>query len=214
MRRQRQRGFTLLEVMIALAILAGGTVVLLQAAADNIRTANRAHKMGVATDLARAKMYDLEEELLQDGFSEMEKTEDGDFSDEGWPEYKWEVAIEKIELPGLAAAQQAATGDGTDGSESESAGIGGLPGMGGMGGTDPQSAMGAGLISSQYEMISSVLELAIRKITLKVTWQVRGVEESMTVVMYVTNPSAVKTAIQGGPPPGDDPPPDDDPGLR
>lgn len=213
MRGQRQRGFTLLEVMIALAILAGGTVVLLQAAADNIRTANRAHKMGVATDLARAKMYDVEEELLQDGFSEMEKTEDGDFSDEGWPEYKWELAIEKIELPGLAAAQQAATGDGTDGSGSESAGIGGLPGMGGMGAA-PQSAMGAGLISSQYEMISSVLEMAIRKITLKVTWQVRGVEESMTVVMYVTNPAAVKTAIQGGPPPGDDPPPDDDPGLR
>ena len=70
------RGFTLLEVMIALALLGLGLTVLIKGAAGNIFNSQQAHMMGVATDLARGKMYDLEEKLLKDGFSDTEQAEE------------------------------------------------------------------------------------------------------------------------------------------
>ena len=58
-------GFTLLEVMFGLALLGFALTVLIKSAADNIFSAEQAHMMGVATDLARGKMYDIEETAAQ-----------------------------------------------------------------------------------------------------------------------------------------------------
>ena len=53
----RQRlGVTLVEVMIALAILGLGLVVLVKSVATSISSAAAAFHMGVVTDLARGKM--------------------------------------------------------------------------------------------------------------------------------------------------------------
>lgn len=193
-RRQGQSGFTLLEVMIALAILAGGLALSIAATASNVRQAHRAQKLGVATNLARGKMYDIEEKLIKDGFQEMDQNEDGDFSDEGWPDVKWEVTIEKVELPGLGALQ-AADGSGT-GDDSTA------PGEATPGSDIAGSAgafAGAGLIGSQFEMIANVLERSIRRVTLKVTWNVGQKTEDMTVVCYFTNSQGVDEAMSGAP---------------
>ena len=48
-----KRGFTLLEVMIALALLGLGMVVLIKSAAGNIFSTEDSRMMGIATDLAR-----------------------------------------------------------------------------------------------------------------------------------------------------------------
>ena len=69
-RRTPAGGFTLLEVMFALALLGLGLTVLIKSAAGDIFNAQQAHMMGVVTDLARGKMYDIEEILLKDGFSD------------------------------------------------------------------------------------------------------------------------------------------------
>jgi prepilin-type N-terminal cleavage/methylation domain-containing protein len=71
-----RRGFTLLEVMIGLALLGLGLVVLMKSTTGNIKAAKRAQMMGVATDLSRGKMYDIEEKLLKDGFSETDQSEE------------------------------------------------------------------------------------------------------------------------------------------
>jgi len=47
--RARTRGFTLLEVMIALALLGFGLTVLIKSAAGNIFNAQQAHMIGVGT---------------------------------------------------------------------------------------------------------------------------------------------------------------------
>ena len=109
--RRALRGFTLLEVMIALALLGLGLVVLIKSAAGDIFNAQQAHMMGVATDLARAKMYQIEEKLMKDGFSDTELTEeDRPFDEEGWPAVLYSYKVEVVELPAWDQLQAMAKG--------------------------------------------------------------------------------------------------------
>ena len=118
---RRGRGFTLLEVMIGLALLGLGLTVLIKSAAGDIFNAQQAHMMGVATDLARGKMYDIEEKLLKDGFSDTEQTEDDKpFEDEGWPQVLYSYKIEVVELPSWDQLQAIAKGTGSNSSRGSS----------------------------------------------------------------------------------------------
>jgi general secretion pathway protein I len=64
---RRRRGFTLLEVMVAVAILAIALSAVFSAEAGSVRTAQRARKMGLATLLVRCKMGEIEEDLEKKG---------------------------------------------------------------------------------------------------------------------------------------------------
>jgi hypothetical protein len=202
MSRARQRGFTLLEVMIALGILFTSLAVLIYRTTANIHTAERAEALGVATDLSRAKMYEIEEMLLKDGFQELEQEEHGDFSEEDHREVEWEARIEKVELPGLNNLA-ALAGSGEEGAEGAEGGgevaDSPLAGLLAMGGGDAGGAAGASFLSSQFELISQVLEQSIRKVTLTVTWKVGTREEELVSSAYFTDPSAVGRAISGIP---------------
>ena len=202
MRARQGAGFTLVEVMIALAILFGALVVLLRGAAANIAATQRSQILTAATELARAKMYDLEATLLEEGYQELNQEHDGDFSEEGWPFITWEAAIVKVELPNLETMQGLGAADGEEGAESEeSAGggmMGGLMGMaGGLGGGG--GGIGAGFVGSQFEMFRNILEASIRKVTLTLRWEVAGDGEELAVDCYFTAPAAVNRIIAGGP---------------
>jgi general secretion pathway protein I len=123
----RARGFTLLEVMIGLALLGLALTVLIKSAAGDIFNAQQAHMMGVATDLARAKIYEIEEKLIKDGFSDTEQAEeDRPFEDEGWPQMLYSYKVEVVELPSWDQLQRIASGSGRgSGSSSESKGSAG-----------------------------------------------------------------------------------------
>jgi general secretion pathway protein I len=192
---QRGRGFTLLEVMVSLAVLAVALVFLLELSARHVRAAHEVKMMTVATALARGKMLDIEEDLLHEGFQEMAETLDGDFDDEGYPKITWEALIEKVELPEAGelanGAQQAKPGE-----EGESPLTGFLPPSGNATG-DAMAAMGAGQVLAMFPLFKPVLEQAIRKVTLTVKWKIGSQEESMVVVCYFTDPKAVDTAFGG-----------------
>mgnify|MGYP001764424235 CR=1 FL=1 len=53
--------------MVAIALLSIGLVLLLQVQARSIQLAQQAREMTVATQLARAKLYDCETDLLKKG---------------------------------------------------------------------------------------------------------------------------------------------------
>ncbi len=190
-------GFTLIEVMMALAILFGALVVVVRSTAMNITATQKAALMGIATDLARGKMYDIEEQLLHDGFQQLDKEIDGDFSDEDWSRFSWKAEIMKIEMPAMQALQ------GLDGEEGAGAGadspIAGLLGMAGGGGGGGGNAAGASFLSSQFEIIANILEESIRKVVLTVEWTVGQEEQSLVVTAYFTDPAAVNRVIMGGP---------------
>lgn len=197
-RAQKESGFTLVEVMIALAILAMSLTLLLRGASINVASTQRSQLMTAATELARGKMYDIEEKLLEEGFQQLDVTEDGDFEEEGWPQIKWEVEILKIELPNLEAMQGLGA-PGEEGADGEEGAGGGLLGgmLGGMGASD--GGAGAGLIGSQFEVFRGIMEEAIRKVHLKISYRVAGYDEEFGVDCYFTDPAAVNRIINLGP---------------
>jgi general secretion pathway protein I len=208
--------------MIGLALLGLALTVLIKSAAGNIFNAQQAHMIGVVTDLARAKMYDIEDKLIKDGFSDTEQAEDGKtFEEEGWPQVKYAYKVEVVELPGwdqLQALAQGHAGSGAGSGSSAGSDDGGfgnsafsnsaLGGMlsqfGGLGGGtsgkgsgDVGAAAGASFVQGQYAMFQQILKVTIRKLTLTVSWQVMGSDRDMKIVAFFTDAAAMDKVISG-----------------
>jgi len=91
-----KRGFTLLEVMVAMAILSIALVALSEINAGAIAMHSYAKQLNVAAMLAKEKMLDIETQLDEKGLpAEGENIDpsDGNFDDEGFPQYKWKVEV-------------------------------------------------------------------------------------------------------------------------
>jgi len=99
-RMRKKRGFTLLEVMVATAILGLGLTAILSAQAGAFATAAHARNVSVATTLARCKMGEIEEHLFKDGVQELEEIESGPCCEgDETPNLKCAWKIEKPEFP-------------------------------------------------------------------------------------------------------------------
>jgi general secretion pathway protein I len=95
-----KRGFTLLEVMVATAILGMGLTAILSAQAGAFATAAHARNVSVATTLARCKMGEIEEHLFVDGVQELEEIESGPCCEgDETPNLKCAWKIEKPQFP-------------------------------------------------------------------------------------------------------------------
>lgn len=226
MSRRTDRGFTLLEVMVGLALLGLALVVLMKSAAGSIFNAEQAHMTGVVTDLARAKMYDIEEILLKDGFTDTSQSQESEecFTDEGWPNVCYSYKVEEPKLPsfdeltqmaqgkaksdaaealgsagsaGSAMLAQLGSGDlGSAAGGFENSMLGGMLGMFGAS-SGIDGAAGASMIQSQYSMFQEVLKVSVRKVTLSMTWTVIGSKRDMKVVAFFTDPTAMRKTMLG-----------------
>jgi general secretion pathway protein I len=85
-------GFTLLEVMVAIAILAIALVAVLRSQAHTVFVAGEARLSTTASLLAQSKLAEIE--------SNREDSTQGDFG-EDFPNYSWETSIRKTELKQL-----------------------------------------------------------------------------------------------------------------
>jgi general secretion pathway protein I len=202
---KRARGFSLLEVMIAMAILAGALTWLVVGVSRNIKAENHAKLMTTANFLAREKMVDLEDDLYEKGFGEFEKEQGGAFDDKGFARFSWKSIVDKVELPSaeqlqtvLSNAQQARQtlqGGGSDPSLQQQAGLN-TPG-GSSSSSNPLTA-GASAISSQFGVIKDVLEQAIRRVTIKIGWSEGHAPMEVELVAYYVDVRRVDQAIQIG----------------
>lgn len=88
-------GFTLLEVMVALAIIAGALVVILHCHLLGVNLANRVKGTSLASLLAQEKMEEIEmEEILEEG----DKVRDEGGLFEEYPGFRWQVVVNQAEL--------------------------------------------------------------------------------------------------------------------
>lgn len=91
----RRRGFTLLEVVFAVAIVATSLLALQAAIAGSVQTATDTVNRRAARGLARSKM----EEVLT-GLVDAEGS--GTFSEEGYDAFSWESRAEEMGVGGAA----------------------------------------------------------------------------------------------------------------
>jgi len=93
MTRMTEKGFTLMEVMVAMAILAIALVSIFQLQSQSISMATDSRFMTTAALLAQSKMVEVE---TQSPLSN--KTENGDFVPD-YPQYAWQLIIGDTQLP-------------------------------------------------------------------------------------------------------------------
>ena len=91
-------GFTLLEVMIALAILAMVAVAFLRAQASSVRMLDESVQISKATLLAKERMAELESR----GFPE--PGNNSGTGGDAFPSLRWEQVISTTELPNIRKA--------------------------------------------------------------------------------------------------------------
>lgn len=89
--RDQKRGFTLLEVMVALSIIAIVLVSVYRMHAQTVSMNNEVRFYATAPMLAQRKMAEIESESLKDMGDDS-----GDFGDE-FPDYRWNIVIDDVE---------------------------------------------------------------------------------------------------------------------
>lgn len=99
----KQRGFTLLEVVVAMAILGLALLAIFDLNSGAVASHAYVKRITVATQLARAKMTDLEQELYDKGFELDDVERSGDFAAEGWSGYTWKARILAPHTAGVSA---------------------------------------------------------------------------------------------------------------
>lgn len=88
-----EKGFTLLEIMVSIAILSMSLVVLLSHTGKTLNTSRRAEKMTIAAMLAKQKMVDIEIDLrkgMRKNEFPDEKSEEGAFG-EPYDDFSWSM---------------------------------------------------------------------------------------------------------------------------
>ena len=93
MTQKKARGFTLMEVMIAMAILAIALVAIFQSQSQSISMSTDSRFMTTASLLAQSKMVEVEAASTLDN-----QTKDGDFGPD-YPEYTWHLEVGDTQLP-------------------------------------------------------------------------------------------------------------------
>jgi general secretion pathway protein I len=222
-----RRGFTLLEVMISLSILAVALVALSDLNGGAVMMGAYARRATQATLLLRGKMIDVEDQLQKDGFSDFDADKHGTFDDEGAPEYAWRAEILKpdvqldatalLGLLGIGPQAKAQTSGSTP--QVQQGGQGALAqGLAGaaqiLGGGQQGGGLGAlaqgpmaGMLQTQAQGFVETLKKSVREVRITVSWkdgsQERSISASQEIVILpeMVGQAGATPAVRGPTPP-------------
>jgi general secretion pathway protein I len=176
--RRARRGFTLLEVMVALAILAGSLVAISEVVGGALRNHVRARQLDVATLLARAKMVEVEADLEREGFRDFDESDEGTFEGEGHPEIRWKLDVLR---PSVELGPEAVLAALSGGRRLEEL----LPTPEQAPQLAPFQAVLTATIQTVLTRIGEDLKKGLREVRLTVSWADGRTEESFEVVTHV-----------------------------
>ena len=210
-------GFSLLEILIAVSILAFALIALLGHQGVIIQASDYSNRVSQAIFLLEGKLLDVKHKILSDSVDVFDNCEDGDFKEEGFRGrsrngYQWKVCTFKLEIQDGAAEQlterltallSGATGMGEDGSTMS--GIGGLNSTQ-LGGLDPAAGMSRamGQIAMASGMIPTFLqqlEDQVRKVRIEVSWRDQTRTRKVVLERFITS---LGSDSSGGQPPPED----------
>jgi general secretion pathway protein I len=217
-RSPSKAGFSLLEVMVAIAILGLGLTAILSAQAGAFSAAQHARSLSIATGLARCKMLEVEEKLTRDGFPELDEQDSGpccDGDDGEAMRCTWRV--DKPELPEAKLGEldlDTGLNLGSSPGSGSTPGIGALAGLGGPTGS-LASAVGSGanigdvaqgiagtitetggfdaLIGMAmgliYPDLKRFFEAGARRVTVTVHWADGSIDRTLEIMQWYTRPA-------------------------
>ncbi len=186
----RQAGFTIMEVMVSIMILAISVVSIFGAQFAAVATTEYSRNLTHALNLAQCRMSEIELEVLsENGFQIADVEESGEcceaVEDEAPDHFGCEWKIQRIELPDI---ETLLSGGGADGgldllSDLDLGGAGGLSDDG-----EDDSEM-FGMLSSFMPLISDMLGEGIRRVTVKVKWEQGSAEKEFVLSQFIVHPS-------------------------
>jgi len=225
--RPTPAGFTLLEVSVALAILALGLVSVIDINSGATRLHEESQHLTIGTLLAKAKMIDLEQKLNEDGFSDFDQQIDGVFDEQGHPEIRWHAEILRPDVTkatdqitqlitsAMGGGAPGAAGSGTNPLSSLIGGASLIP----PGTTMPSSASGSsaspdnpasaglggalgaatgGLIQMEVTQLVQQIQAALREVRLTVTWPDGSREDSLSLATHLVVLQPTGTGVSAG----------------
>ena len=206
--RARSRGFSLLEVMVSVAILGLALTVILSAQ-GGLSAGNRtAENQSIAAGLVRCHMTEIEERLVKLGYPVIDEILDDQpcCSEVRNEKFTCDHRIETIELPqpnsggagegGLNLSTVASSAAGAN--NPVGAGLdfdGGLSGLSGNLMSQMGGAGGAGgildmVMAMVYPSLKPMMEASIRRLTVTIRWREGINAREIPIVQFVSNPSA------------------------
>ena len=200
-RSYSERGFSLIEITIALSILVLALSILVENQGFAAFMTRDAEKIRIATMLAEEKMIEAQLHLELEGWKTSDIDEDGDFDDLGseefrgsgsnldlddeFEDYKWAYTIRKIEMnmpADMGGMMDDMMGSGYYGDQSQNEAV-------------QDNQMDLGDIGISSDMITEYLSDYIREVRVMVWWE-EDFEESgdfVELLTHVVNPSGVVT---------------------
>ncbi|MGB5365339.1 MAG: prepilin-type N-terminal cleavage/methylation domain-containing protein [Polyangiales bacterium] len=196
-----RRGFTLLEVMIAVAILGISLTAIFSSEVGAANIAARARRQNVAVTLARCKMGEIEEIISIEGLPALEK-KDTDACCEHAPVegYECDWIVERIILPEFGAGDDESEddedGDGNNPREIVNAAVDGVTESGGP--TEQVIAGEAGnlaMLALQigFPILKPFLEEQVRRATVTVRWTEGSKQRGFDVTQYLVSEQLAPT---------------------
>jgi type II secretion system protein I len=180
---RRLAGFTLLEVLVAVAILAIMLTSLLGSQLNSMQATRYARDISVAALLAEWQLIELETQVRKEGFVRSDVELDGDFAEQGWDQFEWACTVHFVELPDYNQIVEAKE----DSDEASGAKDDNLVSAG------DQMFSALGLV---WPIVKNAIESSIRKVTCTITWTSGNIEQEYDVQTFWTDPAGM-TALPG-----------------
>lgn len=100
---RRESGFSLIEVLVATLILAGGIMVLANSWSGNFMRVRNSRINNTMASLLERKVTEYEVKLKEKPDEALPEAEEGDFGAK-FPGYRWEMKSQPFEIPDMSSA--------------------------------------------------------------------------------------------------------------
>ena len=209
---RRRAGFTLVEVMVAVAILALSLSAIFSTEAGAARMAHRSRKMGIASLLARCKMGEIEEQIAAEGLPAVfDSGSDSCCADAEVDGFSCDWEIHPVLLPDAMFATDdtlgTASGDPGAGpaTASPASGEPSTP-FGDLSQAQPQDLLAGGAeldgiasiaLQQVYPILKPSFESQIRRATVTVRWKEGATDHDFDDTLYLVSEQPVPLLPNG-----------------
>jgi len=171
-RRINQKGFTLLETLIALAIMMIAFASILMTQSSAINSSMKSKQTNTVAMLARRKMAEVELELENKSFQEIREETSFEAFPEPYQDFAWKRVIKEVKFPNLAnlSAAGGASDDSASGAEAES--------------QQQSNAAVQGELERITRLVTKFLSDSIREVTLTISWKKGTGQQTFDLSMY------------------------------